>query len=180
MSLLKRLAKGVGKLSSAVQQAGPLASFIPGVGPSLAGLSTLNKYASLVPQGGGRSRAVVQPASADLSFGYQPPGYQAASYAPVGSMGSLPAIGRAAGALGARVNWARIWTAVKVIGIGAVASALNMEVGQLAAELLAHPKKHRRKGITARQLSSARRVNRIVGHWNKQLHASAPRRTKRC
>jgi len=96
------------------------------------------------------------------------------------TMGSLPAIG---GALGRRVNWARLWNAVKVLGIGAVATALNMEVGHLAQMLLAHPKKRRRKGLTAANLRNARRTNRIILNWSKQLHLTshrAPPRAKRC
>lgn len=96
------------------------------------------------------------------------------------AMGSLPTVGGAFGTMARRVNWGRIWQAVKVLGVGAVATALNMEVGQLAAELLKHPKKTRRRGITARQLNSARRVNRVVCGWAKQLQTTSPARRRTC
>jgi len=95
-------------------------------------------------------------------------------------MGALPAVGAGALQIGKRVNWPRLWNAVKVLGIGAVATALNVEVGTLAAQLIAHPRKRRRKGLTAANLRNARRTNRIILNWSKQLHLSpraAPRRT---
>lgn len=85
----------------------------------------------------------------------------------------------AAGAMvqyAAKVNWARIWRAVKLLGITAVASSMAMDEGELAGELLKHPVKRKKKGITGRQLTSARRVNRVVTGWAKSLSGSATSR----
>lgn len=75
-----------------------------------------------------------------------------------------------------KINWARIWRAVKLLGVSAVAASMAMDEGELAAELLRHPQRRRKKGITGRQLSSARRVNRVVIGWAKSLSSSAPSR----
>jgi len=91
-------------------------------------------------------------------------------------MGSLPAMGNMA----AKINWPRVWRAVKVLGIGAVAAAMQVDVGELAAQLLQHPPRRRRKGITGRQLAQARRVNRIVCNWHKQLTGGTTYRRKSC
>lgn len=90
-----------------------------------------------------------------------------------GAMGSAPMVARGLQV----VQWPKIWRAVKVLGVAAVAGALQMEVGELATHLLQHPPRRRKRGITARQLSSARRVNRIVCNWHKQLTAS-PKRSR--
>lgn len=83
-----------------------------------------------------------------------------------------------------KINWARIWRAVKLLGVTAVASSMAMEEGELAAELLKHPHRRRRKGITGRQLASARRVNRVVTGWSRSLSGTvahrAPPRRKSC
>ena len=86
-------------------------------------------------------------------------------------------------AAGLKVNWAKIWRAVKLLGITAVSTSMAITEGQLAAELLKHPHRRRKKGITGRQLASARRVNRVVTNWHKSLtvsHPRAPRRSKSC
>lgn len=84
----------------------------------------------------------------------------------------------------AKVNWAKIWRAVKLLGVTAVAGSMAMEEGELAAELLKHPHRRRRKGITGRQLASARRVNRVVTNWSHSLSGAprhrAPARKKAC
>jgi len=101
-----------------------------------------------------------------MAFGY--PGMS-------GSMGSLPAVA-GMGTMAAKINWLRVWRAVKILGIGAVAAAMQVDVGELAAQLLQHPPRRRRKGITGRQLAQARRVNRIVCNWHKQLTGTSYRR----
>lgn len=173
--------KSLRKLGKAIGQAGPLASLIPGG-------SMITMAAGLVPAPRARASAPPTPMS---NFGGVTPGrfqstavpdwqpYPTASAGGGGmmtTMGSMPSIFGAA----KRVNWGRIWNAVKVLGIGATAAALNVEVGQLAAELLKHPKKYRKRGVTARQLNNARRVNRIVCGWAKQLQSTAPARRGRC
>jgi hypothetical protein len=171
MSLFKSAAKLVKRAGKVVAKAGPLASFIPGG----ALITQASQYASLIPTGSRKSAAPAAPAFAMPAI--QPAAYQGVSSrlpAPR-TMGSVPVIAGMA-----RANWGRIWRAVKVLGIGAVATALNVEVGTLAAQLIAHPAKRRRKGITARQLTNARRVNRVVCGWAKQLQQSPTRRTKRC
>jgi len=80
-----------------------------------------------------------------------------------------------AGQAAMKVNWPKIWRAVKMLGIAAVATSMQIDEGSLAAQLLSHPVKRRKKGITGRQLASARRVNRIVVNWHKSLQSSAPR-----
>lgn len=74
-----------------------------------------------------------------------------------------------AGQLMSRINWSKIWRAVKVLGLEAVAVALGMETAELASELIKRQPRKRRRGITARQLANARRVNRIIHNWDRKL-----------
>jgi len=80
----------------------------------------------------------------------------------------------------AKVNWPLAWRAVKAgLGVSAVAAAVGMDEDTFVSELAQNvPRTKRRRGITARQLANARRVNRIVCNWHKQLTA-APR-ARRC
>ena len=80
------------------------------------------------------------------------------------------------GVRGAVMTWPKVWRAVKLLGLAATASALSMDEGELAGQLLSRQPRRRRRGITANQLNSARRVNRIVGNWHNQL-MGAPKRT---
>ena len=80
-----------------------------------------------------------------------------------------------AGQAAMKVNWAKIWRAVKMLGVAAVATSMQMDEGSLAAQLLDHPVRRRKKGISGRQLAQARRVNRVVMNWHKSLQSSAPR-----
>lgn len=91
--------------------------------------------------------------------------------------GMVPYAGPAFAA-GVKVNWGKIWRAVKVLGVSAVADSMFITEGELAAELLKRPQRRKKKGITGRQLSQARRVNRIVTNWHKSLTSCAPRKRK--
>lgn len=92
--------------------------------------------------------------------------------------GMVPYAGPAFAA-GVKVNWSRIWRAVKVLGVSAVADSMFITEGELAAELLKRPQRRKKKGITGRQLSQARRVNRIVTNWHSMLTCSPRARKKR-
>lgn len=78
-----------------------------------------------------------------------------------------------------KVNWPKIWRAVKALGISAVATSMMVEEGELAAQLLSNPVRRRKKGITGRQLANARRVNRVVTGWARSLQGAAPRAPRR-
>jgi len=81
---------------------------------------------------------------------------------------------------GSRVNATKIWRAVRDLGPEAVALSLGLSANEMATWLLEHPAKSgRRRGITARQLQSARRVNRVVCGWAKTLQGS-PIRKRKC
>lgn len=115
-----------------------------------------------------------------------PSGYQQTA-------GSMPAIGGAivAGAmtLGARLagmfgrgagkavingvqfSMTRLWPYIRKYGPGAVAGALGISIAQLGALALAAPQhqKHRRRGISARDISTSRRVIKFNRRLSRQL-----------
>lgn len=92
------------------------------------------------------------------------------SVTPVAGGVSLP---RAIGSLrtvAGKVPWARLWPAVRVMGLPAVATALGIGADLLAQGLLTRGmKRHRRRGISARDVRTTRRVVRFVNRMQHDI-----------
>lgn len=76
----------------------------------------------------------------------------------------------------------QLWKYVRLYGPGAVATALGISVGTLGTMLLSNPerKRHRRRGISSRDIRTTKRVVNFVSRMAHQIGCvSAPRHFRR-
>jgi hypothetical protein len=176
---LKKTAKKAIRISGEIGKS-PLAGIVPG-----------GQYLQMASQLGAGKTKSRKPQTAMQQFGGSMP--TLAAYGGTGPIigegpyrgpgvggGMTIGAGTAITTIGRNFPYKRVWAAVKSIGLTAVASALGMGASELAQILLMKQPKRRRRGITARQLASARRVNRVVCGWAKQLQTNAPARRRTC
>lgn len=96
--------------------------------------------------------------------------------APVASMAAIGPVAAMAGRVLTAATKRKIIRLVKAVGIHTAATVLGLELTQVA-EVVANPPRRRRRGITAAQLSNAKRVNNAVIRMANDLQCGcAPRR----